>query len=427
MDHRLTRRLAGLLLARLPALHLERVPDPRRPHRQRWPLATLLRAVLVGLAAGLRSLAEVEHLTAELARPLRRHLGLGRRVADTTLRDALVQVDPATLRPLLHAQVHEAQRRKALVPHGLPFGVVALDGKATAATAWDDTYAQRQPHSAALGACGLVRTVTCTLVSSRVKVCLDALSIPPATNEMGFFPTALDQLCTAYPGHGLFGLVSYDAGACSLANATAVAARDLYYLFGLKATQPTLLHEAQRLLGHLPVTQAAATTEDVTGTGSERRYLFVTAEMAGYEWPHLATVVRVRSERYDAAGRLVATADRYYLSSVPTARLTAAQWLLLIRRHWGVENECHGTWDKLFAEDRHPWISAAPQGMLVVMLLRRLAYNLLALWRGVTQRGDEQRQTPWRDVMRWIYNTLIAAREDHLAGLRPRLVPDPSA
>lgn len=417
---RLTRRVAGVLAARVPEIGLEQVADPRRESGQKWLLASLLRAVLVGCVAGCKSLADVEHLTAEMAPPMRRQLRLPRRVPDTTMRDALVQVEPDQLRQRLHAQAQAAHRRKALAPDGLPFGVVAMDGKATAATGWDDCYAQKQPHSSDLGASGIVRTMTCTLISSRVKLCLDAIPIPAATNEMGQFQDSLDSLVAAYGRGDLFRMVSYDAGGCSLENAQAVRDHVLHYLFGLKGTQPTLLAEAKRLLGTLPLEQANAKSEDVVGPWVVTRWAFVTSEMAGYEWSHLETTVRIHSEKRDSSGKLLETYDRYYISSVPRQELSDDQWLLLVRRHWGVENNCHNTWDTAFAEDEHPWIEADPQGMVVVMLLRRLGYNMLALFRGVTQRSEERRLTPWRDVVRWFYNTIIGATEAHLAGLRPR-------
>jgi hypothetical protein len=100
--------------------------------------------------------------------------------------------------------------------------------------------------------------------------------------------------------------------------------------------------------------------------------------------------------------------------------LTAAQWLLVVRHHWGVENNCHHTLDTAFEEDDRPWIVSDPRGMLVVALLRRLAYNLLTLFRSVTQRSDERRATPWLDLLRWFYNAIISATDADLAGLRPR-------
>jgi hypothetical protein len=107
-------------------------------------------------------------------------------------------------------------------------------------------------------------------------------------------------------------------------------------------------------------------------------------------------------------------------SCLPRGRLNAEQWLYLIRQHWGVENGTHNLLDKFLDEDRHPVIAADPTGMLDVMLLRRLALNALALFRGVTQRDEVKRLTPWRDVIRWVYNTLIAATDRHLEGLRSR-------
>jgi predicted transposase YbfD/YdcC len=424
-DGRLTRRVAGTLSARLPELHLEQVPDPRHQRGRKWSLATMLEATATGIMAGCQSLADVEHLTDEMSLPMRRQLGLARRLPDTTLRDTLVGVDPQELRRPLWRQAQAAQRRKALEPVVLPFGVVAMDGKGTAATTWDDEYAQRQPHSVGLGASGIVRTMTCTLVSSRVKVCLDAIPIPAATNEMGHFATAFTSLWAVYGGRELFKLVTYDSGGASKANADLVRQHGLHYLLRLDAQQPTLYREARRLLHQLPVSAAVHFTEDQTGTGTERRYLFVTEELAGYYgWADLKTVVRVHSVKRDRDGKLIPQKahqqDRYYLCSLARGRLNPEQWLYLIRQHWGVENGTHNLLDKFLEEDKHPFIEADPQGMLNVMLLRRMALNALALFRGVTQRDEVRRLTPWRDVIRWVYNTLIAATDRHLEGLRSR-------
>ena len=83
-----------------------------------------------------------------------------------------------------------------------------------------------------------------------------------------------------------------------------------------------------------------------------------------------------------------------------------------------MENQCHHTWDTAFREDERPWIVTEPQGTVVLMLLRRIAYNALALFRSVTQRSEERRATPWKTLLRWVYNTLIAARSHDLDGMR---------
>jgi hypothetical protein len=420
------RRIAGLLNARLPETRLDWVEDPRAARGKRWKqLSTLLRAAVVGLLSGCRSTSQVEALTAEMSVPIRRLLKIPRRVPDTTLRTTLIGLAPDELRRSLYAQVRAAHRRKALGPLGLPLGQVAIDGKSTALGAWDDQYSQRQTHSVGLGVSGIARTLTAALVSGRATVCLDAAPIPPATNEMGHFKTALAELVAAYDSLGLFQVVSGDAGLCSESNARAVVGYGLDYLLGLKEDQPTLLAEAKKLLRWRPAAQAEAETVDVVGKTTVTRRLFTTTELAGYlGWDHLRTVVRVQSDKRDIATNVVLEQeDRYFLSSLSRDALTDAQWLLLVRNHWWVENGCHQVWDKIFREDDKPWIEAGAgscQGTVVVMLLRRIAYNLLALFRSVTQRSEQRRQTPWKDLMRWVYNTLIAARAADLTGLRPR-------
>ena len=421
-DERLKRRMVGMLVTRLPEAQLEEVDDPRDARGKRWQLSALLKAVVVGVTAGCKSLGQTEALTAEMSKAVRRRLGLSRRIADTTMRDALVKVEPKALRRSLHAQVKAAHRRKALEPEGLPFGVAALDGKSSTATAWDRKYAQQQTHSEGSGASGLVRTVTCSLVSCAARVCIDAIPIPPVTNEMGHFTAALRSLVKVYSKSGLLKLITYDAGACSAANGREVVEEmKLQYLFGLKGSQPTLLEEARRHLGGLLPEQAEAQTTDVESNHrTVTRRLYRTSEMAGYlDWTHLKTVVRVESETVEN-GKVVEHEDRYFISSLPSEALSAAQWLLLVRRHWAVENNCHHTWDTVFEEDDRPWIEKSPQGMVVVMLLRRIAYNMLALFRTVTQRSEERRQTQWRDIVRWLYQAVIAATDEDVDGLRAR-------
>jgi hypothetical protein len=41
----------------------------------------------------------------------------------------------------------------------------------------------------------------------------------------------------------------------------------------------------------------------------------------------------------------------------------------------------------------------------------------------VTQRSEDKRQRPWNNLLRWLYNTLIAASASDLQGLRRRQLP----
>lgn len=52
--------------------------------------------------------------------------------------------------------------------------------------------------------------------------------------------------------------------------------------------------------------------------------------------------------------------------------------------------------------------------MVIVKLLRRMAFNLLSLFRGVYLRSDENRAMQWRKVIAPFYDALRMAEEDDL-------------
>ena len=422
MRERAVRRWAGLLRARLPELGLEEVPDPRA-REGRWSLAQILRATLVGLMAGCRSLSETEALTEGLAPPMRRRLGLPRRLADTTARDALCRVSLDGLRAALHRAVRAAWRRKALVPVGLPVSVLALDGKVTALPTLNHPLVQNRVTDQEVPY-GLVRTVTCALVSAAGRPCVDAIPIPGETNEVGFFQAAFASVLATYPS--LFDVITYDAGALSEANGKAVVDAGKDYLFALKGEQRTMFKLATE---HLSFEKVLASTEDVldneTTVVRSLKLLAVEPTWSYGEgkgpgesaWPHAKAFLSV--EYVKVRGREVVEQDeRLFVTSYDPARLTGDQWLLLVRSHWGVENDNHHTLDTAFAEDDQPWIEADPQGMLAVLILRRIAYTLLALYRSVTLRSDQGRATRWKALLQSVRDVLVAATEEQLAGLR---------
>jgi len=286
-------------------------------------------------------------------------------------------------------------------------------------------YALFQQHTESGKTSRRVGTMSCSLVSARAKVCIDAVPIPKKTNEMGHFPVVVAGLMSAYKKLGLFELVSCDSGMCSEANARLLACRyKLHYLFGLKGNQLTLQMEARRLLLKRRAQEAEAETVDVVGRYTVTRRLYTSTKMAGYlEWTHLETALRVESVKAEIeTGKVVEYENRYFISSLPGEDLKSGQWLYLVRSHWAVENNCHNTWDTVFMEDEKPWVVSHPKAMVNVLLLRRLAYNMAALFRSVTQRGEENRLTPWRDILRWFYNTLIGADDEDLRGIRARKV-----
>lgn len=415
---RVTRRTVGHIATRMAELGLDHVADPR-VGAVKWKVRDVLTASLVGMAAGCKGLGEVEELTTTLGRGARKQLRLWGRLPDTTARDLLCKLDPHQLRKRLHASVRIARRRKQL-ELDLPISAVSMDGKGTSTWLFDPAnakvkYGQRQGERAT------VRTVTSCWVSVPGRPCLDAYPIPAATNEMGIFIEALDALLSAHPG--LAELIMYDAGACGLDNASAVVDRGLHYLMCLTAGQPTLRAEAERRLARLPADKCAAADVDLDGSHVVERRVFIAElpEQGWLDWTHLRTLVRIHVTRTHKTTGEVSAEDRYYVSSLPADRLQALQWGELIRRRWSVENQNHNTFDSIFSEDERPWV-LQPQGMLVVMLIRRLCYNLLTLYRAVTLRSERKRSLPWKSLLRTVYNSLLLATLEAMAGVRRRVL-----
>lgn len=424
------RRIAGALRKGLGQARFDQIEDPRDERGKRWKLATLLKALVVGMAAGCRNLRETEALTERLSSAMRRWLQLFGRIPDTTLRDVLCQLTPEQLRPALHRVVRAAQRRKALAPHRLPFGVVSMDGKGFSIPASDDWYAQRQTQGEAGPLRGIVRTVTVALTSVPARPVIDVTAVPAATNEMGHYEVALRSLVQAYQGMDLFRLVTYDAGACSLHNATVTRELGLHYLFAINDSQPGLLGEIRHVLGEHPSDTPDAATEQADGTKTTIRRIWLAHAdtiAAPEGWTHLRTLVRVDCETRDDRTGECGVETRFFGSSLPLSRLTRAEWLLVVRQHWGVEL-AHQTLDVALLEDDKPWITQNPRAATVVAVLRRIAYTLLTLFRSVTQRSDLKRNMPWKELLRAIDIALLTITESDLAGMRrhPILIPAPS-
>lgn len=414
MESRSTRRMLGWLKARSAGFAWHHVTDQRAVSRCCWNLATVLSTVVVGLLAGCHSVAELEALTSSMSRASQVMLGLHKRLSDTTVRRIVVGLVPDQLRAVLHAQIRGFHRQKALQPSGLRFGVVSMDGKMSSLRSWDGTYAQRQ------GDRGMVRTITACLVSAPGRPCLDAYPIPAATNEMGTFMPALRALVTAYAGLDLFRVVMYDAGACSEANARGTRELKLHYVMQLTDAQPTLFAEAKRVLALAP----AQTFEGGPKSARVRYTIRLTEDMAAFlNWGHLQTVVHVHRDTLLSDGSVLAGGDRYFVSSLASIAMNHQHWSTLIRARWGVENNCHHTFDKMFAEDDSVWFDADPKGALNIMLLRRLAYNAMTILRARTLRGEETRMMPWKRLILSVYNVLIAATEENTRGLRARAPP----
>jgi len=420
MDGRLNRRMMGVLNARLPEARLDRIHDPRRESSTKWNIGSILKSVVFAMVAGSKSLGDLESLTKEMSSASRRKMGLRGRLPDTTVRDLIVKLDQEQIRKSIYRQVHAAHRRKAISCDDLPFGVVAMDGKMTAVDDADGEYVQWRTGTK--GGYGLVRTVTSTLISSNSKVCLDASPIRPGDNEQTHYEEALDDLLDVYGALNLFKLVTYDAGACSQWNAWFTRTRGVHYLMRVKEkSQPKLSAHTKSVTDSAP----AEIHEEIVSGRLVRRKIYLSEEAAVWHRRcELRTVVRIVFECFDRNGGLTETQTRLYASSLGKDALTPKQWITVTRNHWNVENNCHHTFDAVFREDDKPWIRANSTGTLAIILLRRVAYNILTMFRSVTLRAKAKRLSPWRTLCRWFYNALISTTEKQLKDMRVRKPPE---
>jgi len=414
--------MAGFLKRHFLSLAFNRVDDPRRKSSTRWRIETLLTTLLVGISASCRSLKQVEQLTQTgISGAMRSLLRLHHSISDTTLRDFLCTLAPESLRPLLHQVTRDAYRRKALTPEGLPFGVVALDGKVTAVgrVTDDSDFAQHVKRDDGKPQTHL-RSVNACLVSAAARPVVDVTFVPGRTNEMGHFESAFDALMSVYGRTKLFQVVTYDAGATSKANAKQVIDAGKDYVFALKLTQPELYAELALPLAERD-DEDAKTVDHKNNHTTEVRRLYLESLPDGMpEWEHLRTVLRVERTLEDEDGVEDVLESRFFLSSLPTHRLTPQQWLRLVRAHWGVENNVHHALDVQFEEDDHLFVPTHVGPSLCLMVLRRVVLSLLALFRSVSLKSDDKRKMPWSKLLDWLSRALVSASKPQVDGLRRR-------
>jgi hypothetical protein len=404
------RTMQSFFRQRREALCFQSVRDPRRRRGRRWDARTLLSTTVVSMMMLARSLRSAERLSDDLAQA-RGFKGPARRVPDSTLGDFLAKVSPTQVRRHLHEHVLAEHRRKALEPTVLPIRTLSFDGKNVATLDYEanpDCQKQSPENQAPTW---LYRVLNVTLISSSAAVCVDQMPIPADTNDMGAFPACFEEVLRTYGRANLFELATMDSGFCSEACARLVHDADKGYWISLKDNQPELKREAERVLlatAKRCAPEAQTDWESDSSRGWVRRQLWRTDEMAAWgKWSHLRQVVLVRVlARVGKDGPERVLEDRYYVTNLRRGRLDGAQMLRVVRAHWRIENDLHGTLDIFFEEDRGLWVQRG-HGLPVSSLLRALAYNLLALLRAVHLRTDAARRTAWSQLRDWVRDALL--------------------
>lgn len=189
-------------------------------------------------------------------------------------------------------------------------------------------------------------------------LCLGQLKTSSKSNEMKTIPALLAQL-------DLRGsTVTIDAAGCYKDVVQTIVGQKGDYCIAVKANQPTLHADVQRLFVEgldgrsrtvdeleQPVVEAFADTDGGHGR-IEERTAYVSTDLdyltSAEHWPGLRAVGMVVSTTTDATTGEISTDRRYYMLS--HAQPSAAQLLALTRGHWSIES-MHWVLDVVFKED----------------------------------------------------------------------------
>ncbi len=169
------------------------------------------------------------------------------------------------------------------------------------------------------------------------------------SNEIPAFPALLKTLKLKGT------LATIDAAGCQTDVADAIRDGGGDDLLAVKGNRPTLLAAVEAVFADAAEKEFAgvgATRHEAIEDGHgrhEERYATAIPTPDGVlpeAWRDVAAVVEVTRER-TAAGTTERT-THYYITS---RNVSAAILTGLVRRHWGIENECHWVLDATFGED----------------------------------------------------------------------------
>jgi len=174
-----------------------------------------------------------------------------------------------------------------------------------------------------------------------------APAVPDKTNEI----TAIDDLLARLTLTGW--VVTTDALFTQTDIAQTILAAGGDYLMEVKGNQPQL-HEALEILFADPETVDERAEETrLHGGRIEQRVLRSSTELTGYvTWPGFAQALCMQRRVTHKATGETHTEVAYAITSLAPTAVTPAQFLVLWREHWHIENKLHWIRDVTFDEDR---------------------------------------------------------------------------
>ncbi len=357
-----------------------RVPDPRRPHGRRFPLAAILALAVAALLSNHLSLLAIAQWGKRQPPAVLAALGFPTGVTphQTTLQRLFRQLDPLPLAVVL-TECFAPARSSDSGPQG-SVGI-AFDGKAQRGRLACADQPEYPVHmlSAVMHDCGIVLA----------QLPLDHTG-EKAEAELSAAPTLVARLDWA--GCVLTG----DALYCHADLCTTVRDAGGDYLLIVKENQATLLRAittlfasradaALRAASLPPWDMREVTTVDKGHGRLDVRHLVASTALNDYlDWPGLAQVIMIERTWWERGERK--TAVRYAMTSLPATVASADRLLTLVRGYWQIENGLHYVKDVTLGEDRS--LIHKGHGPSNMAILRDTVVSVLhrAGWRTIAER-----------------------------------------
>ncbi len=356
------------------------LPDPRRAHGRRFPLAAILALAVAALLSNHLSILAIAPWGRRQSPATLAALGFrdGTTPHQSTLQRPFRRLDPLPLAGALTACLAPPRS-----PDDDPRGSVgiAFDGKAHRGRLACADQPEYPVHmlSAVLHERGIVLAQT-PLDHTGEKAEAELTAAPVLVSR-------LDRTGGVLTGDALY----CDARLCET-----VMDADGDYLVIVKENQPTLRHaiatlfaaraDAARSAASLPPWDMRdAMTLDKGHGRVEVRRLVASTELNDYlDWPGLARVVRIERTWWERGTRKEAT--RHGITSLPSEVADADRLLTLVRGHREIENGPHYVKDVTLGEDRS--LIHKGNGPGVMAILRDTVVSVLhrAGWRTIAER-----------------------------------------
>lgn len=347
--------------------HLGTVADPRRRRGVRHRLTSLLAVAAAAVLAGARSFAAIGEWAADASQEVLAALDVrhcprtGRHVApdEATVRRALQAVDPDQLDGAVGAWL--AARRPVAQGDTTVKPAVAVDGKTVRGARDHADPDDRAPH--------LV-----SVVSHGDATVLGQRQVDEKSNEI----TAVQPLLTDLDLAGTVMTADALHTQRSLAE-WLVTEKNAFYVFIVKANQPTLYQAVQATLAGPDTAFAqrscSQTDKPAHGRIETRSIRTADADPGTIDFPYAAQVFRLRRDRAGLDGVRASKEIVYGITNMTTEQAGPAQLAAYARGHWTIENKIHYVRDVTYGEDDSQVRTGnAPRTMAS---LRNLAIGLL--------------------------------------------------